>query len=198
MGQSAFRGQCLRRLGALAQEREDWPEAIRLFVQVVELEPEDPAARFGLAVSYERGGRFASSVAEFKAILEKTPDQAEILNYLGYMYAEKGWSLDEAESLIRGALKREPLSGAYWDSLGWVHFQKGEHALALQELERALALLLQAGEDDPVVREHLGDTRAKMGDLKAAQKDWRAAWKLDPGNERLKVKIQTQGLRPEP
>ena len=57
--------------------------------------------------------------------MELDDENPDALNYLGYMYAEDGIMLDQAQTLIEKALEIDPNNGAYIDSLGWVYFKKG-------------------------------------------------------------------------
>jgi Flp pilus assembly protein TadD len=88
------------------------------------------------------------------------PKNANALNYLGYTYAEMGIRLDEAEALVREALKYKPDDGYIIDSLGWVYFQRGDYETALVHLRRAAEL----APEDPVILEHVGDAYRKLGD----------------------------------
>ena len=49
-----------------------------------------------------------------------SPDFSEAMNYLGYMWAERGVNLSRAKELIDKAVKLEPKNAAYPDSLAWV------------------------------------------------------------------------------
>lgn len=190
--------QALRNVASLAQQREDWQEAARFYGDILKLEEKDRDARFGLAMAYERSGMFDRSVSELHRVIAEGSRRAEAMNYLGYMYAEQGIALHQAERLILSAMREDPLNGAYVDSLGWVYFKKGESERALTELQRALQLIQAEGADDPVVREHLGDVHASLGNHQLAMKEWRLALKQDPQNSALKAKIQTRGLYPAP
>jgi Flp pilus assembly protein TadD len=101
--------------------------------------------------------------------IELNPQNAPALNYLGYTWAEMGVQLDEAEKLIVRALKIEPNDGFFIDSLGWVYFQRGEYAKAVEQLERAVELTV----DDPVIIEHLGDAYEKIGRTEQALQRYR-------------------------
>ena len=46
-----------------------------------------------------------------------------MLNYLGYMNADRGVRLEEALQLIEKAVALDPENGAYLDSLGWALFR---------------------------------------------------------------------------
>jgi len=45
------------------------------------------------------------------------------MNYLGYMWAERGVNLPKARELIEKAVKLEPKNAAYLDSLAWVIYK---------------------------------------------------------------------------
>ena len=112
----------------------------------------------------------------FLSILDKQPDHAATLNYLGYMWAESGINLDRAAEMLNRAVSQEPRNGAYVDSLGWVYFQQGKLDLAEKYLTDATRLLPR----DATVHEHLGDVFAKRGDVHRALDLYRAALTLEP------------------
>jgi tetratricopeptide (TPR) repeat protein len=117
------------------------------------------------------------------------------MNYLGYMWADKGVNLDEAQRLITQALEIEPDNGAYLDSLGWVYFKQGKYADALAQLRKAEGKLK---EPDPTVFEHLGDVLDKLGQREEAVGYWKKAAELDPKNEELARKLKNALENPGP
>ena len=104
------------------------------------------------------------------------------LNYLGYTYAERGTNLDEAEDLIKRALKFRPNDGYILDSLGWVYFKKKKFDEALIELEKAWKL----APNDPVIGEHLGDVYVKKNLWEKALKVYRRILELIPPKKKKK------------
>ena len=108
---------------------------------------------FQLGAAFERGRRYQEAEGAFRRVLDQNPDDAQTLNYLGYMLAERGERLDESVDLIRRALELDPHNGAYLDSLGWAYFQQ-------DELELAESPLRAASDQMPlnsVVQDHMGD-----------------------------------------
>jgi tetratricopeptide (TPR) repeat protein len=91
-----------------------------------------------------------------------------VLNYLGYMLADKGKQLPEALKMIRKAVELEPMSGAYLDSLGWVYFRMGEYELAEENLRQAV----ERDATDPTVHDHLGELYEKTGRYRLATAQW--------------------------
>jgi tetratricopeptide (TPR) repeat protein len=91
-----------------------------------------------------------------------------VLNYLGYMMADKGKQLPEALKMIRKAVELEPMNGAYLDSLGWVYFKMGEYELAEENLRQAVA----RDQTDPALHDHLGELYEKTGRIRLAVAQW--------------------------
>ncbi len=82
---------------------------------------------FQLGAVLEREKRHDEAEAVFRQALAIEPDSAPILNYLGYMNADRGVKLEEALALIQKAVELDPASGAYKDSLGWALYQAEPH-----------------------------------------------------------------------
>jgi tetratricopeptide (TPR) repeat protein len=121
----------------------------------------------------ERQKKYDASEAEFRKALVLNPQDANALNYLGYMLANRGVKLEEAAQLIQKALEIEPDNGAYLDSLGWAYYQLGR----LGEAEAPLLRAIEKIGDDPTVHDHLGDLYLKMGKTKEAIAQWQTSLK---------------------
>jgi tetratricopeptide (TPR) repeat protein len=93
---------------------------------------------FLLGAIYERQKFFDRAEEQFKKVLAVNPRNAPVLNYYGYMLGDLGIRLDEAESLVQRALKEEPFSGAYLDSLGWIYLKENKFSDAEATLRQAL------------------------------------------------------------
>jgi tetratricopeptide (TPR) repeat protein len=183
---------------ALSQARRH-DEALKVFEQIlVEAPNADPAILngdfyFSYGVSAEQAGRFSKAAEALKKSMDVDPEKApRACNYLGYMWADRGENLDEAEAMIQRALQADPDNGAYLDSLGWVYFQKGSYDRALVELLRAAELLK---EDDAVVFEHIGDTCDKLGKTAESVLYWQKALRLDPRNSAIASKLDAHSSK---
>jgi tetratricopeptide (TPR) repeat protein len=116
----------------------------------------------------ERQKHYEPAEQYFRQALELDPNNAAVLNYLGYMLADKGNRLPEALKMIRKAVELEPLNGAYLDSLGWAYFKLGQYELAEENLRQAV----QRDQTDPTVHDHLGDLYEKTGRIRLAASQW--------------------------
>jgi len=130
----------------------------------------------------ERAKQWASAEADFKRALELFPDQAHVLNYLGYSWIDQGINLDDGMRMIRRAVEQRPDDGYIVDSLGWAHFRIKEYDEAVKQLERAVELKPQ----DPTINDHLGDAYWKVGRTLEATFQWAHARDLAPEADDLK------------
>lgn len=169
----------------------DVPAAVALMKAASGAKPDDVELQFQLGSVLERAGDRAAAEKAFVTLLEKHPDHAPSLNYLGYMWAENGKNLERAHEMLVKAVSQEPTNGAYVDSLGWVYFRLGNLELAEKYLTDATSLLPR----DATVHEHLGDVLAKRGDMTRALQSYRTALSLDPeGKETEKIRSKIAEL----
>jgi len=164
-------------LTALAEgKQKNFDEALKHFTAAEIIakagEPQRLTAEFYFeaGVAFERKGERAEAVKYFERALELKPEFPEAQNYLGYMWAERGENLDRARDLIEKALKAEPKSAAYLDSMGWVLFKLNRPKEALDYLLQAVAL---NGEPDATLYDHLGDIYSALHETDKAHEAWR-------------------------
>ncbi len=121
-----------------------------------------------LGAVYERQKFFDKAEEQFKKILAVNPRNAQVLNYYGYMLADRGIRLDEAQDMVQRALAQEPYNGAFLDSLGWIYYRQSKFDDAEATLRRAV----ERESHDPTIRGHLGDVYAKQGKSEQAAVEW--------------------------
>ena len=122
------------------------------------------------------------------------PDEPDVLNYLGYSWADRGERLGEALALLKTAAAKSPNSGAIIDSLGWAYFKVGDLEKAVENLERAVELEPSAAD----INDHLGDVYAAVGRSLEARYQWQRVLTLEASDE-LKASAQAKiDATPEP
>jgi tetratricopeptide (TPR) repeat protein len=155
----------------------------------------DWRAVFLRGTARERQDKWELAEADLQRALELQPDNATILNYLGYSWIDRGLKLEEGLGLIRRAVALEPNSGQIVDSLGWAHYRLGQYDEAVQYLERAVEL----EPADPVLNDHLGDAYRQTGRKKEAGFQWRRALTLDPDpDDRAAIEQKLKAGLPPP
>jgi tetratricopeptide (TPR) repeat protein len=153
----------LERLAAIASDKEA-PETWL-----------NPDYYFDLGAALERSGRIDESYAAFDRVLAMDPEHAQSLNYLAYMWAERGLHLEKALAMSRSALQIDPENGSYLDTLGWIYFQMGKFDDAYRELRKAA----EVEPEESVILEHLGDAALKLNRPVEAAGYYRIALDLD-------------------
>jgi len=71
--------------------------------QVLEQNPNDAFARYGLAMEYSRAGEIESALAEFKRLLELHPDYVAGYQMAGQMLSAAGRS-EEARQMLEAGI----------------------------------------------------------------------------------------------
>jgi tetratricopeptide (TPR) repeat protein len=174
-------------LKGLANSRmKRYDEALACFTRSLHMKPDDRDILFQSAATYDNLGMKDKAEEILIALLEDHPDDAAILNYLGYLWAEQAKNLEEAKNLVRKALLKEPENGYYLDSLAWVYYQLGNIDSALVEMRRSVERV----DDDPVIFEHLGDIYRNLDEKGKAREAYKKSLNLDPSNERVKGKLE--------
>jgi tetratricopeptide (TPR) repeat protein len=130
-------------------------------------------AQYSLSNAYVLKGEIRKGEEILEAIYQETPEDTSVNNDLGYLYADQGKNLEQAESMIRKALAAEPENGAYLDSLGWVLFKREKYDEALPYLEKAVKNSPGAG--DETLWEHLGDVYDSLRQPAKALASWKTA-----------------------
>jgi|SRR6185503_20139104 tetratricopeptide (TPR) repeat protein len=155
-------------------------EAAEIIARVKETNRLNDEFFFHLGAAYERNHKFKEAESYFRKSLALTPDFPEALNYLGYMWAERGENLKEAHELIEKAVKLEPKNAAFLDSLGWVLFRLDQPEDALKWIQKAIE---HAEEPDATLFDHLGDIFAALKKQEQARQAWQRAYSIEPSDQ---------------
>ncbi len=186
--------RALRTLADMYRNLDRFGEAEPLYSDLLALQPQDWRLYFARGVARERLGRWPEAEADMQRALQISPEQPDVMNYLGYTWVDRGERLTEGLALIERAVELRPMSGAIVDSLGWAHYRMGDFARALEILERAVEL----APADPTLNDHLGDAYWRVGRRIEARFQWRRALTFEPDHAaEIEAKL-ANGLPDEP
>jgi len=186
IGQAGTTPEVSLRAAQIWSRRGETERALAVLEQASRRMPEDDSILLEWGGTLEKAGRIDHAAAILRRAIAANEKNHAALNYLGYMFADQGSNLEEAQRLIEKALALSPGNGAYLDSLGWVLFKRGRAGEALDPLSRAAELL--AG--DATVKEHLGDVLAAVGRRTEAETKYREAIELGGPRKRIEGKIR--------
>ena len=162
---------------ALAEEND---EALKIYDKALHDRPDSERAALSRAELLLNMDRLDDAVAAYAEAARRFPKSALSLNAYGYTLADRTDRYDEAEKLIRKALRYEPESPAIIDSLGWVLFKLGQYEEALVQLKRAYE-----GMQDHEVAAHIVETLDALGRRDEALEFLKAAESLTPDSHLL-------------
>jgi len=151
--------------------------------------PGDVSLRYAQALLYQEQGRLRRAATVLESLVDDVPEDASLLNALGYLLTDSLDRHEEAYGYIEQALNLEPDNAAIIDSMGWVLYHLGDHAAALEHLLRAYALF-----PDPEVAAHIIDVRWALGEHSAARELLELQLGEHPGDPHLEDVKQRIGL----
>jgi Flp pilus assembly protein TadD len=169
-------------LGGILLEQHKYAEAVPELDKAAVLTPDNAGLHVSLGQAYLNTGDTDKALAAFEKSAELSPTP-EVWNNVAYHLADHKLELDKAQQYAESAVSATARSlrnidlsklsldtlnavasiGAYWDTLGWIYFQKGDDAKALEFIQ-ASWLLNQHGE----VGDHLAQIYEKQGDRQRA------------------------------
>ena len=145
-------------LAQIYTEADRHAQAVKLLQDAQAKFPGDDSIAFELGTVFDKQKKFADAESAFRSVIARDPQNANALNYLGYMLAERGERLDESVTLVKKALEIEPDNGSFLDSLGWAYYKSDKLDLALDNLQRAAEQL----KTNSVIQDHYGDVLFKL------------------------------------
>lgn len=138
---------------------------------------------YARGIAYERLNKWPEAEADLLKALEFQPDHPQILNYLGYSWADRGENLEGAKNMLVKAVSLRPRDGYIVDSLGWLYYRVKDYENATIQLEKAVALQ----PEDPTINDHLGDAYWRVNRRDEARYQWQRALWLDPDEKLIPV-----------
>jgi tetratricopeptide (TPR) repeat protein len=137
---------------AALYEQRDFPGALKLFSEVIELSPENAVARHNRGTCYEELAQWDKAIADYREALRLDPIYVRAYNSLGNAYTESG-DRQRARESYRKAIELDPSFADAHCNLGNVtddsneaithyshYFQSGDKQRALDDFTAAIAI----------------------------------------------------------
>ena len=164
--------------GMVLEDAGQIEQARAVFDRAIEEQPENVELLYSRAMLAEKQADLTQVEADLRKILQIQPDNANVLNALGYTLANNTQRYDEAYDYIKKALDLSPDSNAILDSMGWVLYRLGRLDEAATYLRRSLAI-----KNDHEVAAHLGEVMWMLGDQDGAREIWEEALESFPDDK---------------
>jgi tetratricopeptide (TPR) repeat protein len=164
----------LSALGGVYLALNQVPAAAAQFNLALGIDASNVVARMGLADVALRSGDLEGAKAAYRAVLKTDAENSAAQNNLAWILADQGKDLEEALTLATAATRREPDYADGQDTLGWVHYRRGEYPQAITAFSSAKKLAPTRGD----IAAHLGMAYAKAGRKQEALVELRRALSL--------------------
>lgn len=151
-----------------------------------------PVFFFEVGSTHERMGEYGEAEKYFRKALDLAPNDPETMNYLGYMWADRGLKLEESRQLIEKALKLDPENPAYLDSEAWVLYKLKKHKDALAHILKAISL---SPKPDATLYDHMGDIYMGLNQAPKAIEAWKKSLAIE-ANDEVRKKLEAAYSRP--
>lgn len=169
----------------IVREAGDRKTALEILGKALEQLPDSIPIRYSHALLAAELGWVGIAEKDLRIIISEQPENAAVLNALGYTLADQTERYEEAEALIRQAYILQPDEASIVDSMGWIAYRLGRLAESEKFLRRAWAL-----ERNPEIAAHLGEVLWISGQQEAARIIWRDGLSVDSENPALKETLQ--------
>jgi tetratricopeptide (TPR) repeat protein len=187
-------------LAEIFRSESDYLRAAKVYTSILKNIPAIQASDWNIfyykAINDDQAGYWEKAEASLRKALELQPNQADVLNYLGYSLLIRHKNIQEAAELVKKALDQRPDNPQNLDSMGWALYELGDYENALIYLEKALELQ----PDDSTINDHLGDIYWKLGRKTEAYFQWEHALTSSPEKKDIQLiqqKLET-GLPDNP
>ena len=145
---------------------------------------------YARAVAEQETGNWSKAEADLKQALVLSPNEPQLLNYLGYSWVDQQRNIKEALTMLEKARALSPQDGYIIDSVGWAYYRLGRYDDAVDALEDAIQLV----PGDSTINDHLGDAYSKAGRTLEAKFQWNHALAFgpEPGDKaKIEKKLHT-------
>jgi len=130
--------------------------------------------------------KWEEAVEAYETALRLDSNNHNAMNNYAYYLSVRGERLDYAQQMAERAIALEPVNAAYLDTIGWIHFKKGNY----EDARKYIKMSIETGDASAEVYEHMGDVYKALDDEEEARNWWKRALEMDPERDYLEERIR--------
>jgi tetratricopeptide (TPR) repeat protein len=171
-------------LGEMFIRMKQEDRAIAEYQRILAIKPDNATVYTLLGMLEDSRKNFDAAADNYRKALEKDPNSVIAANNLAWLYAVQGkGNLDEALRLAQGVVQKNPNIAGFVDTLGWVYYKKNLPDLAIDQLQKAVALdeaAARVAKASPTAtyQFHLGMALKEKGDKDGSRRALEASLRL--------------------
>jgi len=167
----------------------EYAKALPLLAKYTEANPDDSDAAFKYAFVHAHLGMENRALELMKTLLEKEPENYEVLNFIGYTLAERNQNMKYALELLEKANAINPNADYITDSLAWAYYQLENYEKAWVYIQKAVSLITIENPQDPTMWEHYGDIALSLNKPSEAKFGWERSLEIKT-DAKVKTKLE--------
>jgi tetratricopeptide (TPR) repeat protein len=175
-------------------EKGEIDRAVATATQALKQNPRQKNVAMVLGDLYAAQSDWKDAEAAYQNAVTINPQDAVAAGDLARAMVHTGGNLDVAMSLVQTARRELPESPSVVDTMGWIYFQRGEFAMAVNSLELALSLEQRHQmPDDPDIHFHLGMAYEKANQPALARQHFEHVLQTNPsysGADQIKTELE--------
>jgi tetratricopeptide (TPR) repeat protein len=166
----------LEEYGACLMDLQKPDDALPVFEQILTLQPNDPHARYNLAIVQFTAQHSSDAITTLQPLLESSAPDPDVLDLASAAYEDAG-DTPHAVNLLRQAIVANPQKVKYYVDFAALSFKHESFQVGVEVIDAGLTQLPKAA------RLYIarGILYIQMGQFEKGQADFEAANKLDPG-----------------
>ena len=175
-------------LGVIAMRQHKWTQALTYLEKAARLAPKVVGVRLNIGLAYFKEGDYERAIPPLKSVLRDAPDTLQPQYLLGLCYFFTGQFSEAVQTL-------EPLWPQESTNMNFLYvLAAGAHRAGQIDLEdRALARLVEVGQDAPEFHLLLGKARLNRLDYDGALQEFQHAAQADPKLPLLSSRVPATG-----
>ena len=140
-------------LGTAYYQIKDYQNSKLYLSKALTIYPQSRNTKHNLALIYDSTGEWDESDKLYIDLISSDSTDAQAYNNYAYSLVERNKDIDFALELAQNAIRLEPKSAAYLDTIGWIYFKMDEYDEALQYIRESLSI----DSSNSTIQEHLNE-----------------------------------------
>ena len=137
-------------LGTAYYQTKDYSNSKIYLKNALEIYPQSKNVKHNLALIYDATGEWEESDKLYMELIANDSTDAQAYNNYAYSLVERGENIEFALELAKNAIRLEPNSAAYLDTLGWIYYKLSLYDEALIYIRESIDI----DSSNVTIREH--------------------------------------------
>ena len=127
-------------LGTAYYQIQDYENSQIYLSKALSIYPQSRNAKHNLALIYDTIGEWSQSDKLYLELISTDSTDAQAYNNYAYSLVERNEDIEFALELAQNAIRLEPKSAAYLDTIGWIYFKMNSYDKALLYIRESLSI----------------------------------------------------------